>query len=98
MIVRPAQSQNAVLKTHKGKGGHINEICKYEKNDGMFDGCTDGMVCISDQKLYYITGRPVCSGQDPLDILAYELLFLASCFGFVTAMGTGILKKNHSEE
>ena len=44
MIVRPAQSQNAVLKTHKGKGGHINEICKYEKNDGMFDGCTDGMV------------------------------------------------------
>lgn len=57
MIVRPAQSQNAVLKTHKGKGGHINEICKYEKNDGMFDGCTDGMVCISDQKLYYITGR-----------------------------------------
>lgn len=66
MIVRPAQSQNAVLKTYKGKGGHINEICKYEKNDGMFDGCTDGMVCISDQKLYYITGRPVCSGQDPL--------------------------------
>ena len=25
-------------------------------------------------------------------------VFLASCFGFVTAMGTGILKKNHSEE
>ena len=43
-----------------------------------------------------ITLQDVQYAQDR--ILAYELLFLASCFGFVTAMGTGILKKNHSEE
>lgn len=47
-----------------------------------------------------ITLQDVQYAQDRIhwDILAYELLFLASCFGFVTAMGTGILKKNHSEE
>lgn len=43
-----------------------------------------------------ITLQDVQYAQDRIhwDILAYELLFLASCFGFVT----GILKKNHSEE
>ena len=40
-----------------------------------------------------ITLQDVQYAQDRIhwDILAYELLFLASCFGFVTAMGTGIL-------
>ena len=48
--------------------------------------------CITLQDVQYAQGRI------HWDILAYELLFLASCFGFVIAMGTGILKKNHNEE
>lgn len=32
------------------------------------------------------------------DILIYELLFLASGFGFVIAMGMGSLKKYYNEE
>ncbi len=47
-----------------------------------------------------ITLQDVQYAQDRIhwDVLVYELLFLASGFGFVTAMGTGILKKHHSEE
>lgn len=47
-----------------------------------------------------ITLQDVQCVQDRIhwDVLVYELLFLASGFGFVTAMGTGILKKHHSEE
>lgn len=47
--------------------------------------------------LHYRTSSMLRTGSTGT-LLAYELLFLASCFGFVTAMGTGILKKNHSEE
>ena len=58
------------------------------------------MECLMVVLMVWSVLQDVQYAQDRIhwDILAYELLFLASCFGFVTAMGTGILKKNHSEE
>lgn len=47
----------------------------------------------------YITMQDIYAVQDTIhwDILVYELLFLASGFGFVAAMRKGIFKKHDKE-